>query len=248
MVELALPVSSTVGVGCSQKGRSPMCWVGRVGVAAAAAQQPPQPRDLHSCAEDVALLTQLCEDACSKGGAGKVDTLFYLKTKASIPAFIDRLCSYLKCSFETLALGVLLTERWAAATRQTVNRDNIFRALFAATVVAVKTREDCFYTNAYYAHLWGLDIGIANALEERFLHAVDWDVYVSAEEYDAFLVRLRSGGGGSGGGGGSSGAGGGEGVVNAGGSDSGCVGAVRCASQEDESDCPTEESITSDSE
>ena len=231
-----------------------MCWMGRVGVASsgtAVAAPQQQPRDLHNCAEDVTLLTQLCEDVCSKGGAGKVDTLFYLKTKASISAFIDRLCSYLKCSFETLALGVILTERWAAASRQTVNRDNIFRALFAATVVAVKTREDCFYTNAYYARVWGLEIGIANALEERFLHAVDWDVYVSAEEYDAFLIRLRGGGGG---GGGSGTGGGGEGVPNAdggggGGSGSDAVGGVgRCAPHEDGSDSPMDEGITSSSD
>ena len=146
---------------------------------------------------DMANLTRVCEFVCieeeeeTEPGHVCSDSPYYLRTKIQIHEFIERLCTYLKCTYETVVTAVILMQRWACRTHQTVNRDNFFRALFASTLVAVKVREDTFYSNSYYAMIWGIDIALANRLEEDFLNALHWDIFVEVSEYDIFLQGVE---------------------------------------------------------
>ena len=62
------------------------------------------------------------------------------------------------------------------------------KQLCAALVVAIKVRDDLFYSNEAYATICGVSLSAANQAEKRFLHDLDWDVSVGVAEHAAMVA------------------------------------------------------------
>eukprot|EP01062_Namystynia_karyoxenos_P016538 TRINITY_DN1603_c1_g1_i1.p1 TRINITY_DN1603_c1_g1~~TRINITY_DN1603_c1_g1_i1.p1 ORF type:complete len:263 (+),score=106.50 TRINITY_DN1603_c1_g1_i1:92-790(+) len=63
------------------------------------------------------------------------------------------------------------------------------RMMLAALLLAVKARNDKFYSNAYYAAVGGVAIEEINRLERAMILALDWRMEVSPEQLDAAEKR-----------------------------------------------------------
>eukprot|EP00736_Rhodelphis_marinus_P004570 Rmarinus@m.26643 len=91
---------------------------------------------------------------------------------------------------ETLFSAVILAERFLQKCTPTS-----LPALYATTwLIAHKNLTDICYTNKVWAyvceHLY--DLATLNTMELEFLKAMNWDVHVSADQFQAFVSALAS--------------------------------------------------------
>jgi hypothetical protein len=70
---------------------------------------------------------------------------------------------------------------------------NVHRLLLAATIVAAKIQDDDYYSNEYYAKVGGVNTEELMSLEAHMLSLLGWRAYVSEDEYNSSLERLREG-------------------------------------------------------
>jgi hypothetical protein len=70
---------------------------------------------------------------------------------------------------------------------------NVHRLLLAATIIAAKTQDDDYYSNDYYAKVGGVNTEELMGLEAHMLSLLGWRAYVSEDEYNDSLKRLRGG-------------------------------------------------------
>jgi len=59
-------------------------------------------------------------------------------------------------------------------------------------MVAAKYHDDLFYNNAYFAKLGGLALSELNNLEVELLHALEFSMFASANEYEKYWKQLQN--------------------------------------------------------
>lgn len=106
--------------------------------------------------------------------------------------FMVRLCKYAHSSPEAFVVAAVFLQRYVDRTGTLITSRNFHRMLLTAFVVAAKLRDDVYYTNSYYASIAGLDPQVINALEIKMLKALDWEVSVTTEEFEAVQHALVS--------------------------------------------------------
>eukprot|EP00756_Hemistasia_phaeocysticola_P014720 Hpha_TRINITY_DN15356_c1_g1::TRINITY_DN15356_c1_g1_i1::g.90901::m.90901 len=106
--------------------------------------------------------------------------------------FVVRLCKYAHSSPQVFICSIVFLERYIDRTGTSVNSRNFHRLLLTAFVVAAKLRDDVYYTNSYYASIGGLDPHVVNALEIAMLKALDWEVAVRTEEFEAVQNAINT--------------------------------------------------------
>eukprot|EP01064_Diplonema_japonicum_P012794 TRINITY_DN2014_c0_g1_i1.p1 TRINITY_DN2014_c0_g1~~TRINITY_DN2014_c0_g1_i1.p1 ORF type:complete len:155 (+),score=39.31 TRINITY_DN2014_c0_g1_i1:115-579(+) len=148
-------------------------------------------RDLNFCSKEMEQLTQRFEDSCTVA-EGRKESMYFLRTTVGIRDFMGRLCTYLKCNYETLVVAGVYLNRYTTRSAVVLSKDIFFRLFFAAALVAIKVREDKFFSNKYYSSIWGMPVGLANELELDFLAVLDWDLHVTNDEYEAFITGTHS--------------------------------------------------------
>ncbi|KAJ9446617.1 hypothetical protein DIPPA_10761 [Diplonema papillatum] len=134
-------------------------------------------------------LVKTLEDRLKRGPPCEIRDAgaFFLHTKMPIRDFMARIREYLNCTYETLAVATVYMERWCSAAEVPLTRDVFFKLLFASTLVAIKLREDAFFSNAYYAKIWGFSLDLANELEQQLLSTINWNLHVSPSQCSDLL-------------------------------------------------------------
>lgn len=64
------------------------------------------------------------------------------------------------------------------------------RLALTAILLAVKYNEDCYFDNKYYAKIGGISLKELNYLERIMLGLMNYELYVSGEEYEMYLNEI----------------------------------------------------------
>ena len=116
--------------------------------------------------------------------AGKIPSI-------SVRGYIDRMAKFMKCTEETFVLALIYIDRITTRNKKLViNVHCIHRLFLTATVVAAKFFEDMYYKNSYYCKVGGVSNKELNILEVEFLLCIDFQLYVSTEEYENYSHTL----------------------------------------------------------
>ena len=109
----------------------------------------------------------------------------------SIRLYLKRLEEYMKCSNETFILALIYLDRITAKEQKfIINSSCIHRLFLSSLVVAAKFFEDKYYKNSYYAKVGGIATTELNILELQFLTFIDFQLFVSEEEFENYQHTL----------------------------------------------------------
>eukprot|EP00961_Rhodomonas_salina_P035727 480508-Rhodomonas_salina.1 len=106
-------------------------------------------------------------------------------------AYVERIMKYGGCSPSTLALGLLYVERLKQKLHHVwITPKNIQRFYLVSVMVSAKHWEDIYFSNKHWAKIGGVSLAEINLLELEFLKAMNWELYVSFGEYEAFSATI----------------------------------------------------------
>ncbi len=111
----------------------------------------------------------------------------------STDAYLDRMLIYLECSYACYVLALIYIERLINKTQ----KPNIFhkfsfhRLFFTAVVVAIKYYDDKFYSNEVYARIGGINTKELDKLEVIFLAAINCELFVPLQEWNAVIDTIK---------------------------------------------------------
>lgn len=71
-----------------------------------------------------------------------------------------------------------------------INSLSVHRLVLTAILLATKFIDDVLYDNAHFAKIGGLELKELNMLELRLLKVLDFKLYISCDEFDAFESQI----------------------------------------------------------
>lgn len=98
-------------------------------------------------------------------------------------AFVRRVLRHNIMQPENFVIAAVLIERIRERNRITITRQNIESLFVFACVAAAKCNDDILADNHAYSQCLRVPLPIFNALELRFLHLVEFELFVSPSEY-----------------------------------------------------------------
>jgi len=110
----------------------------------------------------------------------------------SVREYIDRISTYLHCTFECYVLAFALLERLEISSSVKLSPFNIHRFMLISTRVASKYLDDKHYQNKYYAKIGGIAVDEFNYLELAFVYALSFRLYVNEDEFGRMYSCLWS--------------------------------------------------------
>lgn len=122
---------------------------------------------------------------------------------------LERSCG---CSLECFVLSLVYMDRIAALRSQRLSPrspqdvelqqlaghplsascQGIEELLAATILLAAKFHDDIHYSNAYYAKVTNLTIKELNVIESEILRLLDWDLFVSGEDFACYVQEVRT--------------------------------------------------------
>lgn len=104
----------------------------------------------------------------------------------SIASYIRHWVVHSDCSVDCagLALGYVLR------SRVPVHRLNMHRLMLGALVLAVKWRDDLYYSNEFYAGVGGVTTEEMNRLEAEMLRLCDWAMHIDSDDHGKIVSAL----------------------------------------------------------
>jgi hypothetical protein len=143
----------------------------------------------------VRLAAAALQDKCSSNKA--LDNLNHVTKfhsaripSITMPDYFKRIAKYSHCSAECHIIALIYIDRHVKTREIPITFRNIHRLVIVAVMVAAKLRDDIYYSNAYYASIGGVSNREINELEVELLLSLNWDTYVSFEEYDQYFENL----------------------------------------------------------
>ena len=67
---------------------------------------------------------------------------------------------------------------------------NVNRLILTAVLTTAKMYNDTYYTNQYVASVGGVSLQNINELERFFMLMIDWNLYITTEEFDSYERSL----------------------------------------------------------
>lgn len=114
-------------------------------------------------------------------------------TSISVTDYLQRMLKYMYCSDECYVLALIYLDRiHERTTWLEVNSRSIHRLFLTGVVVAAKFFEDKYYKNSYYCKVGGISNQELNSLEYHFLRYLDFNLYVSHEDYERYFNTLMT--------------------------------------------------------
>eukprot|EP00756_Hemistasia_phaeocysticola_P009453 Hpha_TRINITY_DN14890_c1_g1::TRINITY_DN14890_c1_g1_i2::g.169885::m.169885 len=123
------------------------------------------------------------------------------KPTRSLRDYLRRLAKYMACSAGCFLYSLILIDRlvkysgeradlWISNNFMLFKPFSMHRLFLTALVLAAKLNDDIYYINTYYARVGGVTQQELCLLEAHFLNMIEWDIYVSAEEYRRYESQL----------------------------------------------------------
>jgi hypothetical protein len=139
------------------------------------------------------VLTHLVSLKESPSTEGEPLTVFHAVRvpSVSIHDYLFRIARYFLCSPECFVIALVYIDRVMKKQPDfTVCKLNIHRLIVTSMMLAVKFFDDVYYSNAYYAKVGGVKGPEMNVLEIHFLRLIDWQLFVSPEEFDLYKTNV----------------------------------------------------------
>jgi hypothetical protein len=109
----------------------------------------------------------------------------------SMPDYFRRIAKYSHCSAECHIIALIYIDRHVRTREVAITFRNVHRLVIVAVMLAAKLRDDVYYSNAYYASIGGVSNREINELEVELLASLNWETYVSFDEYHAYFEALQ---------------------------------------------------------
>ncbi|CED83910.1 Cyclin [Phaffia rhodozyma] len=122
----------------------------------------------------------------------------HLEPTPAFASFVSTVLESTQINQLVVVLALLFLERYhrQRSLRQDVDvptdaqLDPEHTLFLSSLLVANKVADDCNYTNRSFADVSGLSLPEVNAIERAFLRTIAFDLWVSTEEFHAWLYRL----------------------------------------------------------
>lgn len=118
--------------------------------------------------------------------AAPLATPFHSVRLPAIPIgdYMDRFHRHSRCSPECLVIAAIYVKHFLAADPQMrLDTYSVHRLFLTAAVLAIKWRDDMFFSNKYYAHIGGIHVAELNSLEQMMWNGLQGALWVEPEEY-----------------------------------------------------------------
>eukprot|EP00759_Apiculatamorpha_spiralis_P003093 PhF_6_TR11515/c0_g1_i3/m.18428 len=112
----------------------------------------------------------------------------------TIRDYVARFARHSSCSPESLLIAILYMMRYVANLNNNVTLDphSVHRLFITAVVLAIKGRDDVYYSNKYYAQIGGISNVELNALEVRMWTGLQREMWVDPEEFYRFVEAAEN--------------------------------------------------------
>jgi len=109
----------------------------------------------------------------------------------SIAEYLLRIGVYSNCSPESYIIAMVYIDRLLTLNCEiNLTSLNVHRLVITAVLLAIKGRDDTYYSNAYYASIGGVSTAQINRLELTFLEMMRFELFVSNAAYFSYRDRL----------------------------------------------------------
>lgn len=110
----------------------------------------------------------------------------------SISDYLGRIARHVRCSNECFVLALVYIERITKLHKNfVVSVLNVHRLIITAVMLAAKFSDDVYYSNKFYAQVGGVNVAEINMLEVQFLSMLNFQLYVSAIEYESYRMGVE---------------------------------------------------------
>ena len=110
----------------------------------------------------------------------------------SMEDYVKRIAKYSLCSDSCFALALIYINRLIRMNPHlAISPYNMHRIFVTAMLVSTKYHEDKYFNNAYWAKIAGVSLYEMNRLELKVLFLLDFNLFVSSEEYAQFRDLIR---------------------------------------------------------
>ena len=110
--------------------------------------------------------------------------------KISLGDFIYRIVCYSKIEDATLISAIIILDRFCKKQKIILTEFNIHRLLFVSVLIAIKSYEDKYFTNTFYAKICGIKTSVLNKLEYEFICSLDFQIYLDKNVYKKYQDLL----------------------------------------------------------
>ena len=111
----------------------------------------------------------------------------------SIPAYMERLQYYMRCSQACYVIAFIYIDRLLQKNPTfQVRLSNVHRLLLAAIVVAIKFHDDTYFDNDFYSKVGGVSLLELNLLELKLLSLVAFELHIDPEQYFLYLTQITT--------------------------------------------------------
>jgi hypothetical protein len=121
-------------------------------------------------------------------------TPFHAKKLPSISlrAYIKRFADFSNCHDNVFVLALIFLDRLGEEVPDfSLDTFNVLRLLLLSMTMGVKSYDDAYYKNSYYAKIGGVSTEEFNALEKEYLvNYIQFRLYVDPETYDSYVQDL----------------------------------------------------------
>lgn len=142
----------------------------------------------------VMALTQILMYLTAQGGPTQRSTTFHASRAPhlGLSEYLGRISEYFECSDQCYVIALVYMDRVIKTHPDFVlNNLSVHRFLLASMVVASKFQDDAHHANVYYARIGGVSPKSLNHMEQELLHLIDWQLYISSDEYDQYFKLLQ---------------------------------------------------------
>ncbi|ORM40739.1 Cyclin-U4-1 [Babesia sp. Xinjiang] len=110
----------------------------------------------------------------------------------SIPDYVNRIARHVRCSNECFVLALVYIDRITKMHKNfVVSILNVHRLIITAVMLAAKFSDDVYFSNKFYAQVGGVNVTEINMLESQFLSMLNFQLYVSALEYESCRMEVE---------------------------------------------------------
>eukprot|EP00825_Cyclidium_porcatum_P008999 TRINITY_DN1451_c0_g1_i3.p1 TRINITY_DN1451_c0_g1~~TRINITY_DN1451_c0_g1_i3.p1 ORF type:complete len:209 (+),score=31.97 TRINITY_DN1451_c0_g1_i3:204-830(+) len=122
------------------------------------------------------------------------NNIFYTQRppKYTLKEFFERFNKYIKCSFSQYVIALIYMGLYSKKARILIDSHNIHQLFLVAVLIAEKTNNDYIISKSMsvFSTLGGIDLKLLNQLEQDFLIAVEYRLFITEEEYNKNLKLI----------------------------------------------------------
>lgn len=110
--------------------------------------------------------------------------------KISLGDFIYRITYYSKMDDASLISALIILDRFCKKQKIILTEFNVHKLLFVSVLIAIKSYEDKYFTNTFYAKICGIQTEVLNKLEYEFICGLDFQIYLDKNVYKKYQDLL----------------------------------------------------------